>query len=514
MRKIKILLFTILSTFMFAGTVNAATANVNVSASTSQVIIGNSVTVYVTISSATPLGSWEYGLNYNSSVFRLVSSTADLHAVGYVDNNATKTVTFSYTFTAVAKGSSTFSLGSISVVDFDVNEMTLNVGSATVSTITYNEYQDSLSKNNNLASLKVDDADLEPEFNKDTLEYNVKVSEDTKEINISATPEDNTASVSGIGPQSVSPGNNTFEIYVVAQNGSEKVYKINVEVIDKNPIEVNYDSKKYTVVKMRENLTTPKGFKESKINIGEFEIPAYHSDIMDLTVVGLKDEKGKVVMFTYEDGKYDRYYEINLGNITVRPLGMKENLKDYTASTLKINNIEVECLQKSNEDRYKYVYGVNVETNEEGLFTVDTKDNTIMKFDKEEKNEEMEHTKLLLYVACAFAGTTFVSLIVIISLLAKKGKKPKKNKEIKKEEKQVPVPKTTKEEKAPKEDFKVEEEDDKKLSDTQKIKDNFTPVKDESIQTAEDASEDEVYDIFEDDRKRKKKKKDKKKNKE
>ncbi len=517
MRKIKILLFTILSTFMFAGTVNAATANISVSASTSQVIIGNNVNVYVTISSATPLGSWEYGFSYDQSVFKLLSTNAPnggLYVISQIENNNTKSVTYTYVFQAIGKGSSSFSVGSAAVVDFDVNDMTLNTSSATVRTITYNEYQASLSKNNNLASLKVDGADLEPEFSKDTLEYNVKVNEDTKEINISATPEDNTASVSGTGPQSVSPGNNTFEIYVVAQNGSEKVYKINVEVIDKNPIEVNYDSKKYTVVKIRENLTAPKGFKETNIHIGEFEIPAYHSDIMDLMVVGLKDENGKVVMFTYENGKYDRYYEINLGNITIRPLEMKETLADYTTSTLKINNIEVECLQKSNEDRYKDVYCVNVETNEEGLFTVDTKDNTIMKFDKEEKNEEMEHTKLLLYVACAFAGTTFVSLIVIISLLAKKGKKPKKNKEIKKEEKQVPVPKTTKEEKAPKEDFKVEEEDDKKLSDTQKIKDNFTPVKDENIQTAEDASEDEVYDIFEDDRKRKKKKKDKKKNKE
>ena len=219
-------------------------------------------------------------------------------------------------------------------------------------------------------------------------------------------------------------------------------------------------------------------------------------------------------MFTYEDGKYDRYYEINLGNITVRPLGMKENLKDYTASTLKINNIEVECLQKSNEDRYKFVYGVNVETDEEGLFTVDTKDNTIMKFDKEEKNEEMEHTKLLLYVACAFAATTFVSLIVIISLLSKKSnKKPKNNKEIKKEEKRQEPEKIVKKENTPKEE-PLKEEEEKKLSDTQKIKANFTPVKDENVKTAQDASEDEVYDIFEDEHKRKKKKKDKKKNKE
>ena len=522
MKKVKLILFTLLSCLLFSGTAYAATANIKVSATASQVIIGNNVTVYVTISSASPLGAWEYGLNYNSSVFRLVSSSDGLHVAGYVGNNTTKSMTFTYTFTAVAKGSSTFSVGSANVVGFDESIMTLNPSSVTVNTITYNEYQDSLSKNNNLASLKVDGADLEPKFNRDTLEYNVKVSEDTKEINIAATPEDSTASVSGIGPQSVSPGNNTFEIYVVAQNGSEKVYKINVEVIDKNPIEVEYQNKKYTVVKIRDNLVAPKGFKESTINIEEFEIPAYRSDIMDVVVIGLKDEDGKIVMFTYEDGKYDKYLEINLGNITIRPLEMKEKLDDYTLSSLKINNIEVECLQKTNEDRYKYVYGVNVETNEEGLYTVDTKDNTIMKFDKEESTEIAEQTKLLLYIASAFAGTTFVSLIVILCLLSKKNKNKEPEKKVSKQNKKEEVQEKTicpkchqeydsNEERCPYCALKEEankQKEDKKLAKTAKISKDNLPSEEEIEKVDEQA--DEVYDIFEDEHKHKKKKKDKK----
>ena len=141
MKKVKLILFTLLSCLLFSGTAYAATANIKVSATASQVIIGNNVTVYVTISSASPLGAWEYGLNYNSSVFRLVSSSDGLHVAGYVSNNTTKSMTFTYTFTAVAKGFSTFSVGSANVVGFDESIMTLNPSSVTVNTITYNEYQ-------------------------------------------------------------------------------------------------------------------------------------------------------------------------------------------------------------------------------------------------------------------------------------------------------------------------------------------------------------------------------------
>ncbi len=526
MKRVKKILFALIMSLLFTGTAHAATANIRVSASSSQVVIGNSVTIYVTISSSSPLGTWEYGLNYDSTVFN-IDSKESLHIVDFAENNATKTKTYTYTFTAVSKGSSTFSVGSAGVIGFDENEMTLSSSSVTVNSITYNEYQASLSTNNNLASLKIEEAEIDPEFDKDTLEYNAKVSEDTKEINITATPEDNTASVSGTGPQAVSPGNNIFEIYVVAQNGSEKIYKLNVEVIDKNPIEIKMDNDKYTVVKIRDNLTSPKGFKESTINIGEFEIPAYYSDIMKITVVGLKDDDGKIIMATYQDGKYEKYYEINLGNITIRPLEMQETLSGYVKGNLKINNISIECLQKAPEDRYKYIYAINVETNEEGLYTVDTKDNTIMKLDKEEKKESTEKTKMLFYVTCAFAGTTLLSFIVIISLLNKKPKKTdSKPKEDKKEltktkKKKVVCPECHQEYNAKEKTCpycaQKSQEKDTPIEDAPQIQEEKEVTKEVNIEPdititepKEEPIEEEVYDIFEDEHNRKKQKKEKK----
>lgn len=54
------------------------------------------------------------------------------------------------------------------------------------------------------------------------MEYSIVAPEDTKEINIKATPQDKTAQVSGAGVQTVAQGANKFSVVVKAQNGAEK----------------------------------------------------------------------------------------------------------------------------------------------------------------------------------------------------------------------------------------------------------------------------------------------------
>ena len=86
--------------FIFITNVNAASASISVSSSANQVIVGKSVTVYVTVSSSSALGSWEYTLNYDNSVFKLASSDVELHYASYASNDKTKSVTYKYNFTA------------------------------------------------------------------------------------------------------------------------------------------------------------------------------------------------------------------------------------------------------------------------------------------------------------------------------------------------------------------------------------------------------------------------------
>ena len=466
MKKLFYKVLLLILPFIFIQNVHAASATIAVSSSANQIIVGNNVVVYVTISSASPLGSWEYTLNYDNSVFKLVGSDVDLHYASYASNENTKSVTYKYTFTALRSGSSNFYIDSSAVIGWDESYYSVSDGSKTVSAITYAEYQASLSTNNNLDRIEIDGYEITPEFDKDTLEYSVKVNEDETLINVAAYAEDYRATVTGDGEIEVSAGNNTINIVVIAQNGSEKTYKLNIEVIDKDPIEVKIDNKKYTVVKIASNLTKPKSYVEKTITIDEKEIPAFYSEITEYTLVGLKNEKGDIGLYIYEDGKYTRYIELTFGNITIYPLPMNEKMSNYQKYNVKIQKNDIECLATSSSARYKLIYGMNVETKEKGLFIYDSKDNTIMKYDADSFASINDKLKKVTYVAIAFGVTTFVSLITLIIASSKK----KGNKKI------------------------------------EKI-DNQPKEKDKNKEVEPKEEPEEVYDIFADDHKKKKKKK-------
>ena len=80
----------------------AATGTVNISGA-NQVVNGNKVTVTVTISSSTKIGSWQMNLNYDKNYLKLTSSTAEN---GTTMANAAKTdagvskQTYTFTFKA------------------------------------------------------------------------------------------------------------------------------------------------------------------------------------------------------------------------------------------------------------------------------------------------------------------------------------------------------------------------------------------------------------------------------
>jgi len=407
-------LLILIAPFILMLNVNAASATVAVSSSANQVIVGKDVTIYVKISSAAALGSWEYTLNYDTSVFKLISSDVGLHYASYASNGSTKSVTYKYVFRALKSATSKFYVDSSMAVAWDESILTVTNGSKSVKAWTYSEYQASLSSNNNLKSLSVSGYEITPIFSKDILEYNVKVNEDETKIKVSAMAEDSTATISGVGELEVSAGNNIFDIIVIAQNGSEKTYKLSVDVIDKNPINVEIDNREYTVVKLASNLTKPESYIEKTVIINEYEIPAFYSEVTEFTLVGLKDEEGNIELFIYEDDKYTKYNELNFGNITIYPLAMKTILKDYHKTRITLQNIELESLTISDDSRFNLIYGLNVETKEERLYLYDSKDNTIVKYNDEHIVILEEKIKTLTYSTIAFIASTVLALFGII----------------------------------------------------------------------------------------------------
>ena len=438
MKRIKKFFMAMLIGLLFPCIVNAASGSINI-ASSSTVVVGNKVTVTVTISSGTKMGSWQMSLNYDKSYLQLTNSTArdgGTFMIDYAEDPGVLKKTYTFTFKTLKSGTTKLSVdGYRAYVSSDLSALSLSANTKQIRIITQAELEASYSKNNNLSALEVEGFTLTPEFKTDILEYSVVVPENTKEVNIKATVQDKRASVNGIGTQAVNPGANKFSVVVRAQSGAEKTYVINVEVKDENPINVTVNGKNYTVVKIKENLPAASLYTETTININGFEIPAYKNDNTNLVLVGLKDEEGNISLYIYNKDKneYQEYNEIGVNKITIYPLTSTEEIKGYKKDTITINGVKVDGYYYTKDSDYVIIYGINVETGDKGFYMYDKKMQSLIKYNDEYIIDLSKKIELYSYIIIGFSGVFILMIIIMISLAKKKSGKQKKQKPIEKE---------------------------------------------------------------------------------
>ena len=101
-------------------------------------------------------------------------------------------------------------------------------------TLTVNVYADgkvvtdNLDTTNTLDSITVSDCTLDPVFNSATTEYSCTVKNSVTSVTVNATATSSKSKVRGLGIKSLSVGVNTLPIRVIAEDGSEKIYNVNV----------------------------------------------------------------------------------------------------------------------------------------------------------------------------------------------------------------------------------------------------------------------------------------------
>ena len=197
--------------------VNAASAHISVYSSASRVVVGNTFTVTVTVSSSEALGSWEYVIDYDSSVVKYVSGS---YSVADFGNGSQTSASYSYTFKAIASGNGYIGVKSYNGYAWSEEKFSMSAGSTSVKVISQEELEASYSKDNNLSSLSVNGSTISPEFNPDIIEYTAKVDSNTEKVVINATTNDSRATLTGTGEFEVSEGeessnNNVTEIRAI-----------------------------------------------------------------------------------------------------------------------------------------------------------------------------------------------------------------------------------------------------------------------------------------------------------
>lgn len=448
---IKLLLTTFITTALFfvcTNEINAASSRITVSGPSS-VTVGETFTVTITASSSNGIGLYSYTLNYNSSKLSLVSGGTS----AYQELNGATSSSKSFKFKARSSGSSFITVKSALVTTWDdptetspsisgktVTATAANAGggsSSSSSSSSSSTPNRNLSTNNFLKSLSVNEGKLSPTFNKNTTSYSVSLDEGTESISVFASCEDENASIKGTGTINVSEGANKINVICTAENGSSKTYTITANVKEKDPIKVEIDGANYTVVKDKEELKAPTGYKETTIEIDGQEIPAFTNDITKLTLVGLKDEEGNIALYVYdkETNEYTKYVEITGEAIVLYVMKPDEDalklIKGYKETTIKFNDEDITAYKKKKSSDYSLIYGMNLATGKVNWYMYEETEGTLQLYDPDNENviiNEENNDKKKDYIILGLGILLALILIInLINIIRKPGKSKKKS---------------------------------------------------------------------------------------
>ena len=454
MKKYKIGIILII---MFLSTTKVyAAGSASISASNT-VVNGNNITATVTLKD---MAAWN--INITGSGATNGCSTKE---VGDSGNGQNTTKKFYLTCKANKLGTITFNLSGDITSSDGVNKAVS--GSKKVTVVKPREK----STNNNLKSLSVEGYSLSPEFNKDTLEYTVELEASVEKIMVNAEKADSYASLSGGGEITVSEGDNRIEIKVTSETGSEKTYVINAVVKDSNPITTTIDNKELTVVKKASSLTKPDLFEETKIQINDMEVPAFYNETTKTTLVGLRDENGKIELYIYDQEKnsYQKYLTLVDTEFHLIQKEAKGIPEGYQKVTKKIDDIEYTAYQKDKSD-FLLLYGIVLENGNEGWYSYDTKEKTLQRYNKDivesitKEYQEIQDTDHKVIIGFAVLSSFLAITTMILALRKPRVKKVASNEKKEKTSKQEDK-KTKKETKKKKENLSLDEKNEENDND-------------------------------------------------
>ena len=400
------------------------------------VYVGETVTVSVMVSSESKIGGLDYKVYYDDSILEYVSGDSTFpQGVAEAYTQGPNTVSNKWVFKAKSSGSVTFSTSDVVGFSLDESSLSFSSASTTISVIKpssggnggstggsnggHSDYN--YSDDNNLSSLIIEGFDID--FDSSITEYSVTVPNDTKKVKIGATANDGNASVSGIGDYDVKEGNNEIKVVVTAENGDTKTYKVNVVVKELSPIEVTVDDKTYSVVRKSDKLPKVNAtYKAGTILIKGESVPCYHSEITDIYLIGLMNDKGKVELFNYDskNDKFSVYTEINVSGLYISLIDNDDVPLGYSKGLVKIGDKEYSGYLK--DGAYSLLYGINLETGEKNFYSYDSSEGTLQKY----ASLKLVNNKYYSYIIIGLIGLCVFEFIMLIVSVISKNKQLKK----------------------------------------------------------------------------------------
>lgn len=272
---------------------------------------------------------------------------------------------------------------------------------------------------NYLSSLSIEGAELSPQFDKDTTEYEVTLESGTSSIKVNGSKESNVSYVTGLGDVSVSEGVNNISVVVTAENGAKRTYNIKATVLEESPIVVNVDGSDKTLIRKNDGMPSASDYYVlSTVKIDDADIPCYVNDTTGYKLVALKSADGQVDLYKYDESSktYSSYSEFGFSSLRINILDT-DAPTDYVVKNITINEKEVKAFVK--DGSLPLIYGVNLETGEKNFYSYDSSENTIQKFIISDKEVN--------YYPFIIVGLSILAFIEFIVICFSGKKKSKKN---------------------------------------------------------------------------------------
>ena len=467
MRRIRSIILTmmlILTTTLFSRVPVLAAANISVSVNKSNVKVGDTVTVTLSITS----GYGAQGVLKKSSGV-LGGSSDEYFTIGAGVGDVQR---FSYKATSV--GSCTFSIQEPldDTTDVDGGTPSIGVGSATVTVTSASSNNDSNSNKDNkdnsgsntgndsnankdnenkeekkssnasLGSLVISAGTLSPEFSAATKDYTATVDYSCSSLAVTANPADSKASVTSVtGNDSLEVGENTVSVVVTAEDGSTSTYNIVVtrraeddpENADKQDNWKKFDinGTEWTMVNDIPEDVVPEGFEHSKTVIDGLEYNTLHGTFGDITLVYLQSESGNG-LFVYDAAQNAAYEFVRINSeshfIVVLLPKVDDVPEGYNEVSLSIEGKGVATAYQTKAEKtddqtkdFYLVYAMN-DNGESGWYTYDSVDGTYMRTElstptvAQEENDAVK-SELVPGIANKYLVLAAILVLIIIILL-------------------------------------------------------------------------------------------------
>lgn len=283
------------------------------------------------------------------------------------------------------------------------------------------------SKENRLSALKISNGTLTPNFNENQTEYTVNLSANETEITLSGTAKDAKAKVEGLGKKALKVGKNKIEITVIAENGSKKIYILNVNVDETPQIYLDYNNQKIGVVRNLEDITIPEGFEQKEDVLEDKKIILFEKGNLSLLYGIDPDNKKSFYLFNKE--KKDvitKLQPLKINHLLLYLIEKPLDKPNLTPKKHTIDEQEVTCYGFENNENYCLLNAINEEgSNVQYLY--ETSEKTVQLFpefliNKEEK-EEPKTNPIWYGIIILFSSVSF-----FIGYKVKKGVKNEKKK--------------------------------------------------------------------------------------